>query len=388
MTNSNTGLTRLVKFALLLTLTVIALGAYTRLSDAGLGCPDWPGCYGHFTVPQSSSALEKAELLYPHLDVEPHKAWPEMIHRYFAGTLGLVVFLITFLCFKSRAVSMMLPLAIAGVVIFQALLGMWTVTMKLLPLVVMGHLLGGFTLLASLWLLLWQLQSQAMFSHSQDNSSHTQDNSSHFQNSNVTISSRLKLAAVFALLVVIGQIMLGGWTSSNYAALMCSSLPICEGNWTNYLDFKTAFTLIHHGHESYEFGVLEYAPRLTIHVSHRFGAIFTIFSVLLLALLLWKKALFSLTKMLLGALSVQVLLGISNVVFNLPLMIAVLHNLGAALLMIAVLKCNYALFSYKRVASTATTSPVSLEQTSLAKPSSFEYQKSATKLSIRKVSHE
>ncbi len=204
----------------------------------------------------------------------------------------------------------------------------------------------------------------------------------------MTISSSLKLAAVVTLLVVIGQIMLGGWTSSNYAALMCSSLPICEGNWTNYLDFKTAFTLIHHGHESYEFGVLEYAPRLTIHVSHRFGAMFTIFSVSLLEFLLWKKAMFSLAKMLLGALSVQVLLGISNVVFNLPLMIAVLHNLGAALLMIAVLKCNYALFSYKRVASAPTTSPVSLEQTSLAKSSSFEYQKSATKLSIRKVSHE
>lgn len=326
MKGANLGLTRLVKLALVLTLTVIALGAYTRLSDAGLGCPDWPGCYGHFTVPQSSAALEKAEFLYPHLDVEPHKAWPEMIHRYFAGSLGMVVFLITFLCLKSRAVSIVLPLMISGVVIFQALLGMWTVTLMLLPIVVMGHLLGGFTLLSCLWLLLWQLQS-------------TQMPIAHNKSSNV-----LKASAFFVMVVVIFQIMLGGWTSSNYAALMCSSLPICEGDWSSYLDFKTAFTLIHHGHDTYEFGVLEYGPRLTIHISHRFGAIFAILAVSLLAFQLWRKEMFSLTKMLLGALSVQVLLGISNVVFNLPLTIAVLHNLGAALLMIAVLKCNYLLW--------------------------------------------
>ncbi len=328
MNESNVGLTRLVKFALVLTLTVIALGAYTRLSDAGLGCPDWPGCYGHFTVPQSSTALEKAELLYPHLDVEPHKAWPEMIHRYFAGTLGMVVFLITFLCLKARSVPMVLPLVISAVVIFQALLGMWTVTMMLLPIVVMGHLLGGFTLLSCLWLLLWQLQSN----HKPLN---------HEQVRNRPKLGALKAGAALTLLVVIVQIMLGGWTSSNYAALMCSSLPVCEGNWASYLDFKTAFTLIHYGHDSYEFGVLEYGPRLTIHVSHRFGAILTIFAVSLLAFQLWKKEMFSLAKMLSGALLVQVLLGISNVVLNLPLTIAVLHNLGAALLMIAVLKCIY-----------------------------------------------
>ncbi len=327
MTHSRQKLTTLVKIALILTLTVIALGAYTRLSDAGLGCPDWPGCYGHFTVPQSSSALEKAELLYPHLDVEPHKAWPEMIHRYFAGTLGLVVFSITFLCLKYRPVAMTLPLVIAAVVIFQALLGMWTVTMKLLPLVVMGHLLGGFGLLSCLWLLLWQLQqkSEAIFKAG-------------------TVPITMKLIAFVALLVVLVQIILGGWTSSNYAALMCNSLPICEGNWLSYLDFKTAFTLIHHGHDSYEFGVLDYGPRLTIHVSHRLGAIATILAVSLLSYRLWKSGLYSLTKMLLGALSVQIVLGISNVVFSLPLGIAVLHNLGAALLMVSVLKCNYQLW--------------------------------------------
>ncbi len=342
MSISDSIIIRFVQFSLVLTLTVIALGAYTRLSDAGLGCPDWPGCYGHLTVPNSSSELEKAEWLYPHLDVEPHKAWPEMIHRYFAGTLGLVVFLITYLCFRARPVSMTLPVLISAVVIFQALLGMWTVTMKLLPLVVMGHLLGGFTLLACLWLLLWQLQRSVA----------TETSS--------VVSLRLKMGAGLTLLIVVGQIMLGGWTSSNYAALMCSRLPICEGHWSSYLDFKTAFTLIHHGHDSYEFGVLEYGPRLTIHISHRFGAIFTIFAVSALAFCLWKIAMFSLAKLLLVALVVQVFLGVSNVLFNLPLTVAVMHNLGAALLMIAVLKCNYCLWSsqgFSRGGIKANTDP-------------------------------
>ncbi|TRN24773.1 COX15/CtaA family protein [Vibrio furnissii] len=311
----------LVRFSLVLTLAVTALGAYTRLADAGLGCPDWPGCYGHYTVPLSPSALQKAEFLYPHLDVEPHKAWPEMIHRYFAGTLGLVVFSITYLCLRYRPVPMTLPLVIAAIVVFQALLGMWTVTLKLLPLVVMGHLIGGFSLLSGLWLLYWRLQAATPRAPS-------------------FAPLNLRVLAMLSLGVVVGQIMLGGWTSSNYAALMCSRLPICEGNWPQYLDFRTAFTPVHLGHDSYEFGVLDYGARLTIHVAHRVGAMVTI---AVLGLLAWRlRALGYLqpAKMVLGALSVQVLLGVGNVLLSLPLTIAVLHNLGAALLLIAVLKCN------------------------------------------------
>ncbi|ELO1781119.1 COX15/CtaA family protein [Vibrio fluvialis] len=317
----------LVRLSLVLTLAVIALGAYTRLSDAGLGCPDWPGCYGHYTVPLSPSALQKAEFLYPHLDVEPHKAWPEMIHRYFAGTLGLVVFSITYLCLRYRPIPMTLPLMIAAIVVFQALLGMWTVTLKLLPLVVMGHLIGGFSLLSCLWLLYWRLKAVV---------------STSVLHSVAPIS--LRLLAMISLGVVVIQIMLGGWTSSNYAALMCSSLPVCEGNWSQYLDFRTAFTPVHYGHDSYEFGVLDYGPRLTIHVAHRFGAMLTIAVLGLLALRLRALGYLRPAKMLIGALSVQVLLGMGNVLLSLPLTIAVLHNLGAALLLISVLKCNYLLW--------------------------------------------
>ncbi|MBY7969816.1 COX15/CtaA family protein [Vibrio fluvialis] len=317
----------LVRLSLVLTLAVIALGAYTRLSDAGLGCPDWPGCYGHYTVPLSPSALQKAEFLYPNLDVEPHKAWPEMIHRYFAGTLGLVVFSITYLCLRYRPIPMTLPLMIAAIVVFQALLGMWTVTLKLLPLVVMGHLIGGFSLLSCLWLLYWRLKAVV---------------STSVLHSLAPIS--LRLLAMISLGVVVIQIMLGGWTSSNYAALMCSSLPVCEGNWSQYLDFRTAFTPVHYGHDSYEFGVLDYGPRLTIHVAHRFGAMLTIAVLGLLALRLRALGYLRPAKMLIGALSVQVLLGMGNVLLSLPLTIAVLHNLGAALLLISVLKCNYLLW--------------------------------------------
>ncbi|EPS3420133.1 COX15/CtaA family protein [Vibrio fluvialis] len=317
----------LVRLSLVLTLAVIALGAYTRLSDAGLGCPDWPGCYGHYTVPLSPSALQKAEFLYPHLDVEPHKAWPEMIHRYFAGTLGLVVFSITYLCLRYRPIPMTLPLMIAAIVVFQALLGMWTVTLKLLPLVVMGHLIGGFSLLSCLWLLYWRLKAVVSTSVS-----------------HALTPISLRLLAMISLGVVVIQIMLGGWTSSNYAALMCSSLPVCEGNWSQYLDFRTAFTPVHYGHDSYEFGVLDYGPRLTIHVAHRFGAMLTIAVLGLLALRLRALGYLRPAKMLIGALSVQVLLGMGNVLLSLPLTIAVLHNLGAALLLISVLKCNYLLW--------------------------------------------
>ncbi|ELE2164838.1 COX15/CtaA family protein [Vibrio fluvialis] len=317
----------LVRLSLVLTLAVIALGAYTRLSDAGLGCPDWPGCYGHYTVPLSPSALQKAEFLYPHLDVEPHKAWPEMIHRYFAGTLGLVVFSITYLCLRYRPIPMTLPLMIAAIVVFQALLGMWTVTLKLLPLVVMGHLIGGFSLLSCLWLLYWRLKAVVSTSVS-----------------HALAPVSLRLLTMISLGVVVIQIMLGGWTSSNYAALMCSSLPVCEGNWSQYLDFRTAFTPVHYGHDSYEFGVLDYGPRLTIHVAHRFGAMLTIAVLGLLALRLRALGYLRPAKMLIGALSVQVLLGMGNVLLSLPLTIAVLHNLGAALLLISVLKCNYLLW--------------------------------------------
>ncbi|MGR5540997.1 COX15/CtaA family protein, partial [Vibrio campbellii] len=230
-------------------------------SDAGLGCPDWPGCYGKILVPQSQTDIALANQAFPERAVEPYKAWLEMIHRYVAGTLGLLIAWITFRCWKERTIRRTLPTFIAALVIFQALLGMWTVTLKLLPVVVMAHLLGGFTLLASLSLLYWKL------SH---------------------------------------QVMLGGWTSSNYAALVCTRLPICEGQWWTMLDFAKAFDWWQAGHDNYEFGVLSYGPRMTIHVVHRFGALVTTLCLLLLIYKCWRWAsLRSEAKLVAGVLTLQ-----------------------------------------------------------------------------------
>lgn len=140
-------LIQLVKFSLLLTFVVIMLGAYTRLSDAGLGCPDWPGCYGHLGVPHQEEDVIRANLNFPERAVEHEKAWLEMIHRYFAGTLGLVIFAMTVISMRSERVNPTIPMLLSVLVVGQALLGMWTVTLKLMPVIVMLHLLGGFTLL-------------------------------------------------------------------------------------------------------------------------------------------------------------------------------------------------------------------------------------------------
>jgi cytochrome c oxidase assembly protein subunit 15 len=326
----------LVKLSLLLTVIVIALGAYTRLSDAGLGCPDWPGCYGHLTVPTKAGDVQAANAAYPERAVEADKAWLEMVHRYFAGTLGLCIFAITAWSIRAKrsAVGVRLPIALSVVVVFQAALGMWTVTLKLMPLVVMAHLLGGFTLLALLSLFYFRLKPQ--------------------KTTRQSVPGSLKLMSLIAFCVVVVQIMLGGWTSSNYAAVVCSSLPICEGNWPAFLDFKNAFSLQINGYDSYEFGVLEYPARMTIHVTHRIGALITFCVVGALALRLYRSESSALSKaaaVLAAVLVVQVCLGIANVVLLLPLSIAVLHNLGAASLLICLTYINYQVWT-AQVAST------------------------------------
>ncbi|KGY13104.1 cytochrome B561 [Vibrio tubiashii] len=321
-------LINLVRFSLILTFIVIMLGAYTRLADAGLGCPDWPGCYGQLSVPNEQHEIALAQSLYPSLTVEADKAWLEMIHRYFAGTLGLVVFTITFIGIRTGRVSVTIATAISVVVIFQALLGMWTVTMMLMPIVVMGHLLGGFTLFCLLALTYWGLQSGQPPSLGEYK----------------PVGVNLKLLAAITLVVVVVQIALGGWTSSNYAALMCTKLPICEGNWTAYLDFARAFELIQPKAQSYEFGTLDYGARMTIHITHRIGAVVVTLFVSTLALMLFaeKSPIYAkVAKGLLSMLAIQIALGVGNVLLSLPLLIAVAHNLGAAILLLIVLRTNY-----------------------------------------------
>ncbi|CAM4051571.1 COX15/CtaA family protein [Shewanella aquimarina] len=322
-------MTSVLKLTLVFTLCVILMGAYTRLSDAGLGCPDWPGCYGMIKVPTQSHELAKAQDSFPEHTVEPEKAWLEMIHRYIAGTLGLLVAFILFISFRQPDAPKKLPSFIALLILFQAALGMWTVTMKLMPVVVMSHLIGGFTLISLLWLLYLRTKPLRLPGG----------------------EPRLrKLApyALFCLGLLVLQIILGGWTSSNYAAMACTTLPICEGDWVSNLDPLHAFYPLHKTEGSYEFGILDYSSRMTIHVAHRFGAIITATALLWLVYRMIKLSHSQLLRrsawVLLGLLCLQIALGISNVVLHLPLGVAVSHNAGAALLLLTLVFINYALW--------------------------------------------
>jgi len=319
------------RYSLLVTvfaLVVIVLGAFVRLSDAGLGCPDWPGCYGLIDVPQSVQEIAVAEQAFPQRPVEESKAWKEMFHRYFAGTLGILIVILAIFSFRPRFESKTVPIlsvSLVGLVIFQALLGMWTVTLQVKPAIVTLHLLFGMATVSLLWLTF--LNSSGGFS-------------------NAGKPSGLKGLTKLALLVVIGQIALGGWTSTNYAALACTAFPGCYAGdaWPD-MDFAEAFVLWRGLGINYEFGVLEPDARAAIHMTHRLGALFVLTVVGALGIQALKKAHAAqrtLAVSILILLAVQLTLGIANVVLSLPLAIAVAHNGVAALLLLALIAYYHA----------------------------------------------
>lgn len=324
----------LILLATLLALGVISLGAYVRLSDAGLGCPDWPGCYGHLVgVPETAHEQSAALQAFPGKPVEPSKAWKEMTHRYFAGILGLLVLAIAGLAWKHRAALRPSPwfaTALVGIVGVQALLGMLTVTLLLRPVVVTAHLIGGMTTLA---LLVWLLLSRR----------HVADVGAAGDS-----AASLRLHAALALLAVIVQIALGGWVSSNYAALICNDFPTCLGAWVPDMDFGAAFSL--HG-EPGRTGdgagtghFLPGAALIAIHWSHRIGALVVVAVAGTLAWRLVRSAAWRAWGVWLGlSLLAQVGLGIANVLLFLPLHVAVAHNAGAAVLLTVTLALNLAL---------------------------------------------
>ncbi|MFW8591192.1 COX15/CtaA family protein [Glaciecola sp. 2405UD65-10] len=322
---------KLVFVSILLALVVIVLGVYTRLTDAGLGCPDWPGCYGHLVVPQDEGLIEAANAAYPERPVEAQKAWNEMIHRYFAASLGLFILILFVVSLvkrmRGRNSPIKLPFILLLLVCFQGALGMWTVTLNLLPVVVMGHLLGGFTVLSCLFLLYLRITPYRI------------------PGGDAQIRNFAKFGTIGIILLVI-QIGLGGWTSANYASLACTELPICEGTWTSKIDIAGAFSVPEA--ENYEFGVHSYEERVTMHVAHRFGAIAVFLYICWLAVALYKKSSSGLVKrmstLLVVVLGVQIGLGISNVVYTLPLSVAVLHNAVAACLLLVMILLTYTMY--------------------------------------------
>jgi len=313
---------RVINFSIILALIVIVLGAYTRLTDSGLGCPDWPGCYGNLGVPDDTS---KSGFERP---LEKQKAWNEMIHRYVAGTLGLLILFILFLTFKGRETlkqSIGLPLVTTLTVIFQAALGMWTVTMLLSPAIVTAHLIGGFTTLSLLWLLGLNQNIPKPLT--------------------LKTRSNLKLMSVLGLILLIAQIVLGGWVSTNYAALACGTdFPTCAKVWWPEMDFANGFDVSHVEGKDYEFGVLDSAARTAIQVTHRIGALIVFVYMSLLGFALIKNGLKKYALFLYVFLILQISLGIINVVLGLPLSVAVLHNLIAALLLLTMITITHRLF--------------------------------------------
>ena len=312
-----------INISLILALIVVILGAYTRLADAGLGCPDWPGCYGELLVPDViSSEYERP------LDVA--KAWKEMVHRYAASILGLsilVIFLLAVFRKTEREQSIKLPTALLLLVGFQGALGMWTVTEQVHPGIVTMHLFGGFSTTTLLFWLFLNQRSQAKIGQ--------------------PVLKRHKLMLIIVTALLIFQIFLGGWTSTNYAALSCGEyFPTCLGEmWPEDMDFKNAYYWGELGVD-YEFGILENQTRTAIQMVHRVGAIVVTVAILSLCFVLENyPTLRRNIIVVLGLLLAQVALGIINVVMSLPMFAAVMHNAVALFLLLSLISLAHRMFN-------------------------------------------
>jgi len=341
-----------------LCLCVVVLGAYVRLSAAGLGCPDWPGCYGHLTPSAAAADAHTAAAPLAGRPLDVGKAWREMVHRYAAGTLGCLILALTvmgILWRRERLVPPAYVAALLAIVIMQGLLGMLTVTWQLTPLIVSLHLLFGFTTLSLLWWLVLTLTLRPVGHAPPQTSSQTSSQTS----PRTAPQSAPQIAppvrglvtarrlALLGLLVLGLQIALGGWTSSNYAAIACPDLPTCQGSWWPQADFRSAYVLWGGLGIDYEGGVLANSARVAIHLSHRFGAL--VVSVALLAAALAALRVHGLRSVtmasaaVIAALGLQLLIGLSMVLRGFPLWLATAHNAGAALLLLATLALNRSL---------------------------------------------
>ena len=307
--------------ATLLALLVVTIGAWVRLTDAGLGCPDWPGCYGRLVVAADIAQDPTAAALRDARPLDTGKAWREMIHRYLASALGLLCVALAVMGVRNRQSPQQpwrIPLVLAGLVVFQGLLGMWTVTLLLKPAVVVAHLLGGFATLA---LLFWLARPRVP---------------------PLSAGGKLRAfgAAAFAVLAV--QIALGGWTSANYAAVACPDFPTCQTQWwPEIADFEEGFVLWRGIGVDYEGGVLDHPARVAVHFAHRLGAVATLALVGLFGASLARRAdARGAGAAVLATLAAQAGLGVGIVLFGVPLWMAVAHNGVAALLLLSLVNAH------------------------------------------------
>ena len=389
---------KLALFAIFAAFVVIAFGAFTRLADAGLGCPDWPTCYGYVLWPETEAQIQQANAIYAETPVESDKTWPEQVHRLFASSLGfialllfgfafrqskdkqqklimstvvgclllalvikialkmqwdygaeamhdiydvvaglvvLAAFAVIAVCaklFDSTPAALKLSTFLVALVILQGLFGMWTVTLKVWPQVVTLHLLGGFSVVSVIWILYQRLRGQ------------------HWQMPALQLQqlTLVKPWAKLGLTVVVLQIALGGWTTSNYAAVACPDLPTCQSAWWPAMDFAKGFNILQEIGPNYLGGQMENEARVAIHMAHRIGAIITSAFLLLLfvKLLAVKAELVSRSAyIMLFVLIAQLVLGLSNIIFHFPLNVAVLHNAVGAVLLLVLVNLNYLLAS-------------------------------------------
>lgn len=302
---------------------VIALGAWTRLVDAGLGCPDWPGCYGFVVFPTDEAEIALAESRFPSFPYDINKAIPEVVHRYFAATLGFVAILLTYISFKYKE-GKSLHWWSLGLLIFiccQGLFGYLTVSLKLLPIIVTGHLFGGFFTLSLFYFIFLK--------------------SGNFKILDQMKVPQLKTISLLAMIILLFQIFLGAWTSTNYASLACVDFPTCQGTYFPEMDFKQGFNFSQEVGPNYLYGLLDNSARVAIHYSHRISAILVTIVFLILISKLWFSAAAPLASTLGILLLTQISLGIINVIYVLPLYVAIAHNLIAATLLLGTITVNY-----------------------------------------------
>jgi len=330
--------------ACLLCFGVVVMGAYVRQSNAGLGCPDWPGCYGHLTPAGAAAAQSTSIAPLDGRPLQVGKAWREMVHRYAAGTLGLLIIWLTAMGIvwrRERVVPTAYVASLLGIVVVQAVLGMLTVTWQLQPSIVTLHLLFGLTTLGLLWwlvLTLWRGRGGV------------------WSRPSLRPGAGLATARTLALLglvVLAVQIFLGGWTSSHYAAIACPDLPTCQGQWWPHADFRAAFVLWRRLGVDYEGGLLSNPARIAIHLTHRIGALVTTIALVVAALAALRRGVHGTARLaarlVLATLLLQLAIGVSMVLRGFPLWLATAHNAGAALLLLATLALNRTLWPPRSV---------------------------------------
>ena len=322
----------LLLLTILWTFTLLMLGAYVRLSDAGLGCPDWPGCYGQLTAPDEPHEITQAEQTFGG-EVHAGKGSKEMLHRYVAAGLGVLVLALAIVLWRQRPDRLPRWLIVLPVllIVFQALLGMWTVTLKLMPAVVTAHLLGGMGLFALLVTMAGRIATPLP-----------------------AVFAGVRSACYLALLLLTGQIILGGWVSTNYAGLACSTSVFCQNELAGHRGVWDAFRPDRLLGQTADGASLSLAHLAAIQSLHRLGAMLVLLVIGRLIYLLHQRS-SRLALPLAAALLLQIGLGMSNVLFSLPLPLAVAHNGGAALLL-AIL-----VFIAARLPSAQYTATVRLE---------------------------